>query len=250
MPCGVGQIFVGMPAWRHSRRALRSSLTSGSSGMSSFGPPGDRQGERELGPLAAIERAGLLVRIETGLLYALLRERPVPGRVAPGRRTTGGQRRTSGVARRVLGDEAHAAELGEVFGGMPARRDAAGGQVRAGQPSGAQASSCRTGRGAHQGEQPRQPLIERLHQPQARHEPRLRAGTCSLVSSKEAATPAGAIGRRAGGMVCRRIRAQRGGPVWHARGPGCLAALCCRRTSRKIPPEWHLRVMPSPRGRP
>ncbi len=39
------------------------------------------RGERELGPLAAGVRADLLVRIETGLLYALLRERLVPGRL-------------------------------------------------------------------------------------------------------------------------------------------------------------------------
>ena len=108
-----------------------------------LGPLGHRQGEGELRPLAARERAGRLVEIEIELRDALPGQCVVPARVHLPPEAEVVLDGEAGVGRGVLGDEAHARQLGGVGGrwaaehGRRCRRS-----VRAGRRPGAAAWSC------------------------------------------------------------------------------------------------------------
>ena len=103
-----------------------------------LGPLGHRQGEGELRPLAARERAGRLVEIEVELGDALPGQCVVPAGVHLPAEAEVVRNGEAGVGRGVLGDEAHARQLGGVGGrwatehghGAGGRCEQADGQVQ------------------------------------------------------------------------------------------------------------------------
>ena len=110
-----------------------------------LGPLGDRDRQRQLGALASRERPGALLGVEVEVLEPPLCHGGVPLRVhvrAEGEMVVHCQ---AGVGRRVLGDEAHACQLGRVVARRvpedfdpPCRRgEEADGEVQQGRLAGA-----------------------------------------------------------------------------------------------------------------
>jgi hypothetical protein len=86
-----------------------------------LGPLGDRQGEGELGPLAAGQRPGPLPELKAELVDTARGELAVPAMVEPGAHAQVPGDGKPAVDRRVLGDEADPGELGRGAGGALAQ---------------------------------------------------------------------------------------------------------------------------------
>ena len=93
-----------------------------------LGPLGDRQGEGELGSLAAGQRPGPLPRVEAELPDPALGQLAVPARVEPLAHAQMAGDGKPGVDRRVLGDEADRAQLRRGAGAAAEDRDRARGR--------------------------------------------------------------------------------------------------------------------------